>query len=281
MFLRVYEEVLLMKTRRIQEVTRRWLALVALVLALLPWVGPVRADTTLDEQLIEAVHKGDLKTVTTLLEKGAAVNARDPDGRTGLMWAARMGPSKIVELLIREGAELNGKGKRGETALMMAMAGGLATGVYTVKLLLDSGADVNARDMDGRTALMYLLEPSISVVAKSSKFSYGEPFVHSNGEVRYGSGVLLDDQARDQYKNIVQLLLEKGAKVNPRDKEGRTALMRCLEPLVEIKGDSVAVAKHTGDDRSFKFDVGNGTVLVKRPPPNEIVELLKAHGATE
>jgi ankyrin repeat protein len=61
--------------------------------------------------------------VEKLLEQGANVNAKDRDGETALMWAARRGHSETVKALINAGADVNVKGGRySKTALMWAEA---------------------------------------------------------------------------------------------------------------------------------------------------------------
>jgi uncharacterized protein len=51
-----------------------------------------------------AVCKKSSAVVQLLLDKGADVEAADPQGRTPLIWAIKLGQRNIVELLIKEGA---------------------------------------------------------------------------------------------------------------------------------------------------------------------------------
>jgi ankyrin repeat protein len=84
--------------------------------------------------------------------QGAALEARDGDGRTPLMHAAAAGHAHVVEALLAAGARLEAKedGAKGRTALTLAAAAGH---VHTTLTLLDAGADAEARDADGRTAV--------------------------------------------------------------------------------------------------------------------------------
>lgn len=78
-----------------------------------------------------------------LVEHGADVNARDPQGRTMLMLAAasdRMTP-EIPQLLIGRGAEVNAISPTGETALSLAK---LRANTPVVELLLKAGAKETA-----------------------------------------------------------------------------------------------------------------------------------------
>lgn len=56
----------------------------------------------------------------------------------------------IVDLLIREGADIDAKNNNGETALMYAAKRGCLS---TLAWLLERGADVTAKDKDGKTAI--------------------------------------------------------------------------------------------------------------------------------
>jgi hypothetical protein len=104
----------------------------------------------LDEELFDAVKKGDTAKVKKLLEKGADVNARDIDGSTALHIAARFGHVEVAELLISHGADVNAKSNYGLTPLYDAARKGHAS---VAELLIKHGADVNAKTNDGWTPL--------------------------------------------------------------------------------------------------------------------------------
>lgn len=63
------------------------------------------AKQQLNDQLYEAVRRGDLAAVTTLLDKGADVNAKFRYGATALFKAAERGNADIVKLLLARGAD--------------------------------------------------------------------------------------------------------------------------------------------------------------------------------
>ena len=56
----------------------------------------------LNDQFWEAVRKGDASAVTTLLDKGADVNAKFRYGATALFKAAERGNVEIVKILLPE-----------------------------------------------------------------------------------------------------------------------------------------------------------------------------------
>jgi ankyrin repeat protein len=99
-------------------------------------------------------------------------------------------------LLLRKGAEIDARDEGGETALFYAFHEHLLTleRYNAAMALLARGTDVNAANNDGETALM---------------------------------------QAANGFQpDIVQLMLDKGATVNARDKRGRTCLMTILDAKV-------------------------------------------------
>jgi len=58
--------------------------------------------------------------VNLVLDRGAAIDARDNRGRTALMIAADAGHAGIVDLLLRRGAARDLKDREGKTALDLA-----------------------------------------------------------------------------------------------------------------------------------------------------------------
>lgn len=64
-----------------------------------------------------------------LIEHGAAVNARDTDGKTALMFAAMFNRVEIIDLLLASGADASLKTNDGKTALELAQAMGAAAAV--------------------------------------------------------------------------------------------------------------------------------------------------------
>jgi ankyrin repeat protein len=148
--------------------SRLWLLAVALlavgILALAAWFfSPGQQQMRRNAALINAVRTSDVNAAAVALEAGADANARDSDGITALMYAARgdrpeianPAPSdypRIVELMIKRGADINAKTDTGFVALFWAARYG-HEGV--ARVLITHGADVNAKDKDGMTALKW------------------------------------------------------------------------------------------------------------------------------
>ena len=158
-----------------------------------------------------------LDLIKVLLEHGADPNARlksptlqrahtpgEPtlnEGSTPLMRAAKNGDMAAIRLLLAHGADFNARQKNGTTALMFAAGLGFGTGTFakdyateaelleSVKVLVAAGADVNAISDAGQTPL------------------------------HFGA------QASD---DIVKFLAANGAKLDVKDKQGRTPVEMAL-----------------------------------------------------
>ena len=93
----------------------------------------------LNDQFFEAVRKGDLAAVTSLLDQGADVNAKFRYGTTALFKAAERGHLEIVKLLIARGADVKVKDTfYGATAMTWALDG---NHVEVVTALLEKDPD--------------------------------------------------------------------------------------------------------------------------------------------
>lgn len=89
--------------------------------------------------------------VSLLLQRGAAVNAKNKEGETALFSAAdRCHDGRIVSKLLASAAEVNLRAKYGDTPLTLAAFSGNET---AVRLLVAAGADISATNVDGETAL--------------------------------------------------------------------------------------------------------------------------------
>lgn len=133
------------------------------------------------EDLLAAVKLSDIPAVEALFARGMDVNTTDPDGNTLLIIAARAKHTELAKRLLQRQAALEARNRYGETALMLAAANGdqelvgamVAQGakvnlngwnplIYaawqgrteTVKFLLDKGADIDAVSPSGISALM-------------------------------------------------------------------------------------------------------------------------------
>lgn len=108
-------------------------------------------NTTL---LMIACRNSHCQVVRTLVNGGAAVDARDVDaGRTALRYAVRTHKAnhahvaECIRLLHEAGADINSQDAHGQTALHVAAGRGW---LDIVAVLLAHGADPDLRDCDGK-----------------------------------------------------------------------------------------------------------------------------------
>lgn len=92
-------------------------------------------------QVYEAARNNRVGYLADMLNAGANPDARNPQGRTALMEAARLGHVNIIRILIRAGAKLNLREPRdNRTALMFATSSGHPN---AARALIYAGATVN------------------------------------------------------------------------------------------------------------------------------------------
>jgi uncharacterized protein len=182
-------------------------------------------DSSGDTVLMAAVRAGSRDGVAVLIDRGAEVDATEPQlGLTPLMWAVRENNADIAKLLIARGASTSARTRVSEKpAARPPGAGGGSHGVGIVrsgvppqgeqppapggmtpllfaardgcleaaKVLVDTGADLNAADPNGITPLLMAL---------------------TNGEIA-----------------VAQLLVDRGADPKATDWYGRTPLWAAVE----------------------------------------------------
>jgi ankyrin repeat protein len=109
------------------------------LLALLFSQNSTNPKQEINDQLYEAVRKGDAAAVTSLLDKGADVNAKFRYGATALFKAAERGNVEVARVLVERGADVKVKDTfYGATAMTWALDG---NHIEIVRLLLQKGAE--------------------------------------------------------------------------------------------------------------------------------------------
>jgi len=90
-----------------------------------------------EEDLLGACERGDLETITRLLDRGVAVDARDSHGNTALMVACRNCHLEVVRLLLERGADVHARNSYARRAMDVASDWGYPT---IIKLLRAYGS---------------------------------------------------------------------------------------------------------------------------------------------
>ncbi|HVF23054.1 MAG TPA: ankyrin repeat domain-containing protein [Pyrinomonadaceae bacterium] len=107
------------------------------LLALLPLQTATNSKQELNDQLYEAVRKGDVAAVTAALDRGADVNAKFRYGATALFKAAERGHTAVAKVLLDRGADVKVKDTfYGATAMTWALDN---DHLEIVKMLLAKG----------------------------------------------------------------------------------------------------------------------------------------------
>ncbi|MGP0070603.1 MAG: ankyrin repeat domain-containing protein [Bryobacteraceae bacterium] len=222
--------------------------------------------------LLIALLNGQVGIATELVNKGADVNAADDYHRAALFAAIDLrnfnhdkygdlptdgrDPLDLIKALLKKGADPNLKTDTvpvhglmqfdaswvnfdGETPFVRAALSG---DVEVMRLLLESGADPNIATTQGSTALM---------AAAGINWIPGQTYTHSEAEYVEAVKLCLDRGAPVNASNtlgltamhgaanrgwvsIMQILADHGAKIDAKDKEGRT-------PMVFAQGIFLAV----------------------------------------
>lgn len=179
--------------------------------------------------LIIASRGDNFDMVKLLISKKANVNAQDRFGTTALMYAAQNNNIEIANQLIIEGARVNAKNNIGTVALMYAAYHNNAD---VSKLLVNRGADVNSQDNKGATPLIIAAQNDCKDVVK---FLLDQPNIKVNNVFCGNTALMYAVNNCNVF--VVEQLMNKGADLNVKNKEGFTALSIAKEKLSEQLSD--------------------------------------------
>lgn len=196
------------------------------------------------------------RVIQALTKKGASLRA---DGGSILVRAAQRQRRDYLQWLLDRGVSVNARNWRGQTTLMPAASLGDSE---TVSFLLARGANVNVRDKDGRTPLIHAASGRTPLVQKDTR----------------RSGVL----SKAGFIAVMNMLLEKGARINAKDSRGWTALVCAAQ-----NGDTdlVKLLLDKGADVNVRSKAGKTIIQLVRatdsPGRFAVIDLLKKAGAKD
>ena len=167
-------------------------------------------------KLMIAAKKGDVAAIEDLLYSGAEINARDEEGWTALMYAARFQPNPdITKLLLYKGADRTIKNKYSLTALLLAS--GFSDNSEVLATLLES---YSALSDEAREAFAY-------GISNFNKTDVLQAFIDKRVPVNIpynGRTPLMVACATNKNTKIIEWLLENGAsKYQVEASTGKTA----------------------------------------------------------
>jgi ankyrin repeat protein len=242
--------------------------------------------------LLFAARQGSLETVHVLVSAGADVNQVSADESSPLLVAVQNGNYEIGRFLLDQGARLNQTNAKGWTPLYLAVANrnALTTAVPPpkgegvldfIKFLLERGAEPNARikvkaEVHQANTSLWLKEAGATPLLRAALcgdlavvrllLDHGaDPMLgtlDNTTPLMVASGVGWAEGFTFQYSEeetlqLVQLLLDKGLRINDANQDGITALHgaaykganRVVQLLVDRGAD--LAAKDKGEDYGF------------------------------
>jgi uncharacterized protein len=172
--------------------------------------------------LARSAEANKLPLMRLFLDRGADVNARAVDGSTPLFYAAEADRGAAVALLLERGADPNLPGRNGVRPLAAAAYNGSPD---SVELLLKHGADPNALDDAGKSAMIYAAghayAPVVALLLQAG--------VDPNRRYAHGLTALMWAAGHDASAGVddvgatIKTLLAHGAALDLKDDRGKTA----------------------------------------------------------
>ena len=206
--------------------------------------GPAESGAGLSratQRLQRSVTAGDLAGVRRALADGAALEARDADGRTPLLLATRANRVEIAAALLAAGADPDARDLIHDSPFLYAGAEGLDD---ILALTLQHGADVTSTNRFGGTALIPASEHA-HVSTVQMLIRAGTPVNHINdlGWTALHEAIVLGN-GDDDHVTVVRLLLEAGA--DPAIPDGAGTLPRELAARAGFDAIVVEIDRHAG-----------------------------------
>ncbi|KAM6234326.1 ankyrin repeat domain-containing protein 35 [Porphyrio hochstetteri] len=175
-----------------------------------------------DQKLLEAVEKGDVGRVSTLVCRKTARPAKlNAVGQSAFHLAASKGLTECLTLLLAHGAPVNEKNDDGSTALHLAT---ISCQPQCVKVLLQYGANEGHVDGQNRTPLHWAAS---SGCASSVMLLCDHEAVLDVTDAHGQTPLML--AARGNHAAICAQLLQRGANPDLADKDKKTAVVLACE----------------------------------------------------
>ncbi|HKB10793.1 MAG TPA: ankyrin repeat domain-containing protein, partial [Vicinamibacterales bacterium] len=211
----------------------------------------------------------DEAKVRLLLSRGAAINAKQVEGRTSLYIAASMGQgASLVKLLLENGANPALATANGMTPLMAASVRG---DVEAMTLLVDKNADVNTRNGAGETALMFAATNG-SRAAVKFLIDHGADAKATSKR----SETALGNASTSGVEETVRMLLDQHADVNSRNIRGYSPLMLAASSDT-VPAGAVKLLLAAGADKTYVGDYDETAIdFATKRGDTEVARLLGA-----
>jgi len=229
-------------------------------------------DFVINEMLHFALKYRYMEMVSFLMGKVTSVSMPSPERTPLLMKALTIGDLATARLLISKGADVNEMNDVGKSILSYMVR---RKDLKAVEILVSSGADVNAsiHEYDSDTVMHWAVRKgSIELIRLLLN---GKPKFDEKGD---DDATILDVATERGNKEIIDLLIEKGAKPNTERRKGKASakpmkITDCkLENVVglerakeELKRDVIYPLKHLQLAAEYGIQM-NGGILLYGPP---------------
>ena len=257
---------------------------------LLPLQTATNSKQELNEQLFEAVRKGDVAAVTAALDRGADVNAKFRYGTTALFKAAERGYVEVTKVLLDRGADVKVEdtfyhatafswaldGKHVEVIKLLLQKGGgdvddlLITGVREssadlVKVALDNGG-ATAPTLTAALALSATDEKNAAITEMLKKAGAQPPLEVDAATLQTYAGTYRGDPGPEVSVSVKEgkLFATFG-----RDAYQLMALDKTTFRPIAFTGVTVAFNSEAGKITGATLKDGRGTTQLKRVEPKQ------------
>jgi ankyrin repeat protein len=181
------------------------------------WMIATAAAADGDLRLVEAARNREVVQIRALLNQRVDVNVQSHDGATALLWAVHWNDLDAADLLIRAGANANIANDFRVTPLSLACTNRNAA---LVERLLKAGADPNTAIATGETPIMTCagtgtLDAVRALIAAGANVKAKEPAQNQTA---------LMWAIAEHHPEVVRVLIERGADLHARTRQGFTAL---------------------------------------------------------
>lgn len=250
------------------------IAAIAVVCIVIVYVIVSIVNEPISEEVFEAVEKGDVKRMQTLIKRGADVNVRteDKEGDTPLILAIDKGNAQMVKLLLQNGARVDMTEKsQNNTPLLIAVD---RKRPEAVKMLLLHDADPNLFNVEKTTPLhLAVLHRSIETARQLVEHGADLNCRDINGFAP------LHVAARDNYNNILSDLIQKGANVDVKNEAGDTPLHLAIQNGNKAAAETLLIKDA---DYNLKNKAGQTPLdVAQKKSLSEMIQLLKSYGARD
>jgi len=253
--------------------------------------------------LMDAIQDNRVNDFLQMLHDKVLLNMTDSDGDNALHYAIFMNSIPMVAALLEAGIDLNHVNNDGETSLMNACATGMSASI--VRLLLEYGARTDIRNTSEWSALdiaalnnnvaslNLLLEQGVSgldialhsacsddaILCAKALLDRG---VDVNCRAFRGRTPLMSAVGNNAGADMVQLLLDRGARIHDVDDDGWNAFMWITESDNGVDSDVMA-ALLEANSRWTRMPNGRWALITDTwgegdsgAPPIELAELTRS-----